>query len=238
MIMLAVGTLLKGFPALLLPVALMAQRRGDGRWRLDCPLIFAALMFAGLAPALLVNPAGLLAPLGYAAQRPLHVESLSGALLWLVDLWSGHRARIVFSYGSYNVEGMGQNIVAIAFSLLLVVGLAFVYWRQWRSRIGVDRAFMLVLIVVLVSNKVFSPQYILWLLPTVAYFEGIQLRWLFVATLVFFISGDGALPFVVEHLSPFLLVGQFPAPLFVAEVLACHAMLCGIGIRYARCVDD
>lgn len=234
---LAVGTLLKGFPALLLPVALMAQRRGDGRWRLDCPLIFAALMFTGLAPAFLVNPAGLLAPLGYAAQRPLHVESLSGALLWLLDLWSGHRARIVFSYGSYNVEGAWQSIVAAVFSLLLVVGLAFVYWRQWRGRIGVERAFMLVLIVVLVSNKVFSPQYILWLLPAAAYVEGIRLRWLIVATLVFFISGDGALPFVVERVHLFLLTGQFPAPLFVAEVLACHAALCGIGLRYVRCVD-
>ncbi len=233
-VMLAVGTLMKGFPAFLLPVALMAQRRQDGRWRLDCPLIFAALMFMGLAPAFLVNPAGLLAPLGYAAHRPLHVESLSGALLWLLDLWSGHRARIVFSYGSYNVEGMWQGIVAAVFSVLLVVGLACVYWRQWRGRVGVERAFMLVLIVVLVSNKVFSPQYILWLLPTVAYVEGVRVRWLIVATLVFFISGDGALPFVTEHLHPFLPPGRFPTPSFVVEILACHVALCGIALFYER----
>jgi hypothetical protein len=91
---------------------------------------------------------------------------------------------------------------------------------------------MLVLIVTLVTNKVFSPQYILWLLPTAAFVEGICPRWLIVATLIFFVSGDGALPFSVAHLSSSTSSHPFPSPLFVLKILASDLYLCGLAIFY------
>ena len=228
---LAAGTLLKGFPVLLLPLLLINARRKEGRWRLDCLILFVGLLLVVLLPALVLNPHGILSPIRYALHRPLHIESLSGMLLWVTS-GAGKEARVIFSFGSYNVVGAYQGLFATAFSVLFVAGLAGAYWRQGRGRDSLARSFMLVLIVTLVTNKVFSPQYILWLLPTAAFVEGICPRWLIVATLIFFVSGDGALPFSVAHLSSSTSSHPFPSPLFVLKILASDLYLCGLAIFY------
>jgi len=228
---LAAGTLLKGFPVLLLPLLLINARRKEGRWRLDCLILFVGLLLVGLLPALVLNPHGFWSPIAYALHRPLHVEALSGMLLWVAS-GAGREARVVFSFGSYNVVGAYQGLFATAFSVLFVAGLAGAYWRQWRGRDSLARSFMLVLIVTLVTNKVFSPQYILWLLPIAAFVEGVRLRWLIVATLIFFVSGDGALPFSVAHSSSSTSSHPFSSPLFVLKILATDLYLCSLAIFY------
>jgi len=229
---LAVSTLLKGFALLLVPVFVLTWRRRYRSWRLDCLLLGAGLLLLGLLPVLIASPEGALEPLRYAAQRPLHVESLAGMLLWTTSSWIPGGARLVFSYGSNNVVGPLEGIYSTLFAGLFVVGLGAGY-RLARRRDGLVEGVLLLLIVTLVTNKVFSPQYILWALPTVAYYEGLRLRWLVVVTLVFFISGDGVLPFAAGQLPTPPGGEPFPSPSFVGRVLACHAFLCWLGVSYA-----
>jgi hypothetical protein len=107
---------------------------------------------------------------------------------------------IVFSYHSLNVAGGAQTVSSV---LATLVGLAALVTAYWRSRDGKDslrRSFLLVTLAVLISGKVFSPQYLLWLLPIATLAEGLRLRWLLISALVFGIMHyylaflDAALP--------------------------------------------
>ncbi|MGH2487213.1 MAG: hypothetical protein ACRDHE_14495, partial [Ktedonobacterales bacterium] len=59
----------------------------------------------------------------------------------------------------------------------------WVYWRQMRGRLTVGQAFLACLCAVLVTNKIFSPQYLIWVLPVVAYIEGFDALWLVICVL-------------------------------------------------------
>ncbi len=143
------------------PVFVLTWRRRYRSWRLDCLLLGASLLLLGLLPALIASPEGALEPLRYAAQRPLHVESLAGMLLWTTSSWIPGGARLVFSYGSNNMVGPLEGIYSTLFAGLFVVGLGAGYLLA-RRRDGLVEGVLLLLIVTLVTNKVFSPQYILW----------------------------------------------------------------------------
>jgi hypothetical protein len=62
-------------------------------------------------------------------------------------------------------------------------GCLWVYWRQMRGRLTVGQAFLACLCAVLVTNKIFSPQYLIWVLPVVAYIEGFDAVWLVICVL-------------------------------------------------------
>ena len=73
-------------------------------------------------------------------------------------------------------------------AIALVVGCLVVYWRQMRGRLTVGQAVLACLCAVMVTNKIFSPQYIIWVLPIVAAVEGFSLLWVaigFLTTLDF-----------------------------------------------------
>lgn len=230
-IMLGIGTLLKIFPLLLLPVLLISWRRRDGRWSLDCLGLFVGVLCIGLLPQFLLSQQGFWSPIQYAVQRPLHIESLAGIVLWVTSA-AEKGARLVFTYGSYNVVAPHQQAFSVCSTALFIAALSVAYWRQWRGRDSLARSFIVVLLVMLVTNKVFSPQYILWLLPIVAYVEGIRLRWLIVATLIFFVSGDGALPFATTHVTVPTNPHQVLDSLFVLKVLVSDIMLATLVLFY------
>lgn len=230
--MIAIGTLLKGFPLLLFPLFLLAWRREQGRWRVDCVALLLGLLAAMLVPAFVLNRADLLSPLTYAVHRPLQVESLPGLLLWMMR-GSGH-VHVVFSYGSYNVVDSAQGLFSIPSLMLLLAGLAGAYWRQWRGQDSPVRGAILILLVTLATSKVLSPQYILWLLPIAAYVEGLRLRWVLVAALGFVEYGHTALPGALAHVFPATFTYGLPSTLYVMEILARDLCLCVLAFAYLR----
>lgn len=52
---------------------------------------------------------------------------------------------------------------------LLIVGLLYTYWLQWRGRVDLATGTLLILLIMIVTSKVFSPQYLIWVVPLVAY---------------------------------------------------------------------
>jgi len=237
-VLLAIGTLLKIVPVVLLPLLLIASRDGPrNHWRVDLIGLFAGMCLVVLLPTLALNPDQALGPLRFLTTRPLQLESLPGILLWLsggianvdtspVPLTGAH---IALSYNSLNVLG-GASAFWSMFSLLLGgAGLLAAYWRAWRGWDSLGRGVILVLLVLLGAGKTASPQYILWLLPTVAVVEGLRLRWIAIAALVWVIMNS----YYTVALTALPWTGSF-----VGAILLRNALLCGMALAYILTPGD
>jgi len=201
--MLAVGVLLKLYPAFLLPVLMAAewrersaigsttQNRQKERYRLlwqrGRPMLknlgtFAALVVLGFGLPLAINTLQVTSVFTYNLERPIQIESLPGSLLWLGTFF-GFPVQGVISFGSLNLIGPLEDLLKLLSSVGLVAGSLLVYWRVWRGQLALGQAFLAAVGVILICNKVLSPQYLIWILPLVAYVVGFDLLWFLICLL-------------------------------------------------------
>ena len=132
-----------------------------------------------------LNPAGTLSGFQYAGDRPLQVESTPASILWLGSIF-GIPAYPNYSFLSLNFVGPLGNILKPASAVALVCGCLWVYFRQAQGRLTIGQAFLACLGIVLVTNKIFSPQYLIWIIPIVAYMEGLDLFWVVICILTWY----------------------------------------------------
>jgi hypothetical protein len=176
---LAVGALLKLYPALLLPVLVIEHMRALGAdpFRLPPPRpVLRGLALAGLAVVVTFSLSAVLDPdhwlgaFAFQAHRPIQVESVPASLLWLTG-FAGLPVAADRSFNSYNLVGRADWVIGFLAELALAGGCALVYWRQLGGRLAFGRALTLCVLVVICTNRVFSPQYLMWVLPLVAIME-------------------------------------------------------------------
>src|SRR5205085_1112995 len=72
---------------------------------------------------------------------------------------------------SYNLIGPLDGMLSLASQLVLVCGCLWLYWRQMAGRLAFGRTLALCLLLVVVTNRVFSPQYVIWVVPLIAIME-------------------------------------------------------------------
>ncbi len=147
------------------------QRTLRGVW------LCSGLIAGCFAVFFVLNPAGTLSGFQYAGNRPLQVESTPASLLWLASI-VGIPAYPNYSFVSLNFVGPLDVVLKPASAVALVGGCLWVYIRQTRGRLTIGQAFLACLGIVLVTNKIFSPQYLIWIIPVVAYVEGLDLFWI------------------------------------------------------------
>jgi hypothetical protein len=204
-VFLAAGILLKVYPIVLLPAVMIAQARSSQArhaaadettpargWRASPGArFFAALPGAafcvGLVAATLFatyvrSPQSALSFLSYAAARPVQVESLPATLLWLAT-FVGVPATYthVFASDAY-ISPLAGPVSALATGAL-VAGCLAVYWRQWRGQLTLAQACLLAVCLVVLTSKVFSTQYVVWVLPLAAAVGGLEPAWALIAAL-------------------------------------------------------
>lgn len=144
--------------------------------------VCGGIVALGFWVALAISPAGAFSGFNYAGARPLQIESTPATLLWLGTLL-GIPAHPDYSFVSLNYVGPLDTILKPLSMVALLALCLLVYWRQARGRLTVGQAFLACLCAVLATNKIFSPQYLIWLLPVVAAVEGFDLLWLAICVL-------------------------------------------------------
>lgn len=169
----ALATGFKLWPALVLP-ALAAPSSTRRRFVAVVGVVGGAL--AGLSLAL-AGMERLLSPLGWQAERGLQVEAVA-ATLPMVG-WALSPAPYEVRYGEHNAYEIigpgaeGMLLASEALSLLVVPALLWLWFLTFRSgrEVDLETVAWLALTAVsafMVTSKVLSPQYLLWLLPLAA----------------------------------------------------------------------
>lgn len=168
---LGLGFALKVIPAILLPVVLvLAPNRAAV---LRAVIAFAIGAVAPFLPHLAGKPGNLAGIFTYHANRPLQIESVLATPHWIAEVLGLAQLRIVTSFGAQNLAGPGPDAIARASTVIGVGLLAVTYLAIWRRREQVRErpalvplAITTVLLAFLLSGKVLSPQYLIWLLPS------------------------------------------------------------------------
>jgi hypothetical protein len=175
---LGVAAAAKLLPVVVWPVVALYLWR-EGRRR-ELARLTAAAAVAGaviVGPALALAGGALADSLTYHSARPLELESTAGGLLSLLDGLAPDWVADDYSFGSSNVVGPAAAVplaLATVLPLLGVVAVLALTWRALRRSADDDapgRERLLVvgslaaLVVIFVTGKVFSPQYLTWLLP-------------------------------------------------------------------------
>ena len=167
----ALGAAAKVFPILLLPFALAELWRRRGRRAAGLGLVAAAAVLAvAVLPFAALGPHGISWAVHRESQRPLEVESIASSFFVAAHELAGYRLHHVWAAGSTGFVGSGPHTAARMLTPLLVLAVAGVFALWLRSRRGAEELVLAVAAIVaadVVFSKVFSPQYLVWLLPLV-----------------------------------------------------------------------
>jgi glycosyl transferase family 87 len=180
--LLALATLFKIFPVVLVVPFLIAQQmQSSDKWyswhRWSALGVYIGICAVVTLLSLALNIADTLSPIGYFFNRPVQVESVPATLLWLGSFF-GYPLHFIRSFGSANVISSLSHIVSLLSSLCLVIGLLYTFWLQWRGKLDIYAACLLTVLIILITGKVFSPQYLVWIIPLVAFVGKANWKWL------------------------------------------------------------
>ncbi|GCE12828.1 hypothetical protein KTT_26870 [Tengunoibacter tsumagoiensis] len=189
---LAIGVLLKIYPILLFPALFLAEQRSTGRlrapeevtfsgqvsqfirairhWQWANCVFFVVLLGAVTGFFALFNVDGaILSQVQYFVKRPLQIEAMSGSLLWLLHFvgapWQGN----IYTYGSINFVSTLADPLSRLGTLGFIIGVLVILWQQYQQRYDLLQASIALILLFVATGKVFSPQYLIWLIPLLAY---------------------------------------------------------------------
>ena len=201
-IVLAVGVMTKVYPAVLVPLFLIYQWQHHG-WRrtLSHVVIFALALTLIAGPALWIGRGEFIHSFTVQSGRALQLESLYASLLLLLNSLGLVSAVPVGGPMSFDVSSpLAQPLAKCAFFIVGAALLAvyFMFMRRIRRNLGspthiefgagattdILNYSIAAVAVFIATNKVFSPQFILWICPLMPLFSG---RWQKVGWMVFLV---------------------------------------------------
>jgi hypothetical protein len=222
------GILAKLFPVVMAPAVALAWLAPRDWFRLARFAQFAGVVvIGGMLPFVALAGDDAFAFVGYQAERGLQIESVGGGLVLLLGLISREPVPLYAPFSAWEVSGGLTAVLLTLTTVLLLAGLATLALLGWpRARADVARdgavspativtlATAAILILVLTS-KVFSIQYVVWLVPFAALLPGRQF-WLAAVAVALTIPihpvlyealvDQQALPIVVLNLRNALLI--------------------------------
>jgi hypothetical protein len=165
------GAATKVYPAILIPLALIELWRSQGARAVARGVAVTIAVVAALSGALVaVAPHGVSWALHRQLVRPLQVESLPAALFAAAHAIGGLHLHVVKRAGSDNLIGSGPDTAATLAGVATIVAIATVYVlyaRSSRTREQLVVSSVAAVTAYIAFSKVFSPQYLVWLIPLV-----------------------------------------------------------------------
>ncbi len=170
----------KLYPIVMLPAMFIGLIR-NGRLRPSFALVGTTVATAILIllPFVAIAGSGAFSWLEYAIARSVQVESVPGGIALLANVLGGPESSIYHGFGTWQVESPLIPMLGTmwtVFTVVMVMALAIAIWHRYRiekSSGGLIPTTMVTqllaaLMVVLVSARVLSPQYLFWAVPFVA----------------------------------------------------------------------
>lgn len=193
------------------------------------------ILMAGLAfiiiwgAPLVIFRSSLQVSLVYHQLRGIQVDSTPAIIIRTIDLFT-HSEKIVEVYKNYDLQGPVTNIVKTPANIFFIAALTlFIGWTSWqviKSKQPVAKSYYLVitvgyLLVFLLTGKVLSRPFLIWLMPILAIYpfnsSRQQLQWFFVTLLMTVTTYARA---------PNLNLWLMPIPLFVGWIrVSCLVIL-------------
>ncbi len=194
---LGLGIAAKLYPAVLLPVFVIyyfANRDYPSILRLLLGCIGVTVLI--LLPFMLIDTSGFFSMLRYHQLRGLQIESLPAGIISLAHLLGLTDASMVLNYNAWHIASPLSDVALKGQVFAFAFGFAVLYvvcWIRFREEYATDGtlnsgslvAFLVAaLLTFMVTNKVFSPQFIVWLVPLAPLLPTRQARTMLVVCLV------------------------------------------------------
>ncbi len=171
---------IKFFTFKTLPIELWHMLQSSRHWHWKNTLLFFSLILVITGFFAIFNFKGaILSQVNYFANRPLQVESTASTLLWLGTL-IGFPVQVVFSFGSVNMVSALGGVISNVSEFLFIAGYLYSIYLQWRGKLDLVQTCIALLLIFIVTGKVFSPQYLIWVIPLLAYSGAFDRFWLIV----------------------------------------------------------
>ena len=197
---LGLGMMAKLYPAIIVPLfAIYLLRYRQYRKIIEGGLSFLTVVLVFSLPWLILDAGGYWEMWSYHLERGLHIESSYGSWMLVGQLLGWTHTTGQLSYGSWNLSSPLADSLAgastyITFVLLLAAYALYAYrlWLQTDDREPAQmsggqvalllRSALLVVVVMLLTGKVFSVQFIIWLYPLLLL---VITRWCYLPAMLF-----------------------------------------------------
>ncbi len=173
--LLALGALTKIYPLFLMPVYLAISLRNRQSRSAGVGILTGLLVGAVFTlPFVFIGSDSIKSLVEYHLQRGIQLESTYSSFLLIASKLGLAQINAIFDFGSWNLTGGPAETLTKLSSYFLVILLVLAYCFIYRSikpgksqstRLGTYA--LLVLCIVLITSKVLSPQYLIWLIPLI-----------------------------------------------------------------------
>ncbi len=161
--LLGLGAVVKVYPLILLPLALLAVDRSV---RVRAAAAFCAVGLVLMGPFAILGHVGLYNSVMQQANRHLHLDTIGSSLLLVL-----HRpVRLAFDGGGWSVFGPGAGVAATVHTIVQVAAIAaaaILFVRSDRGQWDLMAAAAATLAAGAFLGKVLSPQFLLWVAPVI-----------------------------------------------------------------------
>lgn len=175
------GVAAKLYPVVLLPV-FGAYFMANKSYRALLHLLLGSVSAVGISllPFIFTAPVKLVSFLTYHKQRGLQIESLPSGIIMLANKLNLVKVKTVGNYGSVNIvsslDEIMLKVLPRLFILTYVVLVISCFYRfqeeQYKSDLVKSNSLIAytlgALLIFIITNKVFSPQYLVWVIPFAA----------------------------------------------------------------------
>ena len=188
----AAAAALQWFGAVLGPLWLVAEWRATGRWRWDRAVAAGGAVLASYGLAALGTGAHAFSSILWYVHRPVEIESLAAT----VGAVTGP-LHLSHAFGSWNVLGPQMPAIRLVLVMAQIGGQGALWVRYSQGRCTLREATALSVTWLVLAGTLFSPQYLLWMLPLWALADW-RPRWLVLLVCVL-TTADYPFAFAILH---------------------------------------